>query len=127
MKKLKIIYWIITGLFVAGMLTSTIPSVVMMPYAVEHFTKHLGFPAHFLFFTGLTKALGIVALFIPGYPKVKEWVYAGFTFDLIGAMYCTLAVGDPITSILFQLVALIFMAASYVYFVRVQKLATTSK
>lgn len=102
MKKLKTIYWIITIVFVAAMLTSTVPSILMLPYSVEHFRDHLGFPAYFLFFTGLTKSLGIIALFIPGFPKVKEWVYAGFTFDLIGAIYSTLAVGDPVTSIIFS-------------------------
>lgn len=75
MKKLKIIYWIITAVF--------------------------RLPVYFLFFMGLTKLLGIIALFIPGFPKVKEWVYAGFTFDLVGAIYSTLAVGD--VSILFYL------------------------
>lgn len=120
MKKLKTIYWIITIVFVAAMLTSTVPSILMLPYSVEHFRDHLGFPAYFLFFTGLTKSLGIIALFIPGFPKVKEWVYAGFTFDLIGAIYSTLAVGDPVTSIIFQAIALALLSGSYFYYTEIQ-------
>lgn len=121
MKKLKIIYWIITTVFVAGMLTSTIPSILMLPYSVEHFRDHLGFPVYFLFFTGLTKSLGIIALFIPGFPKVKEWVYAGFTFDLIGAIYSTLAVGDPVRSVIFQTLVLALMAGSYFFYTQIQQ------
>lgn len=120
MKRLKTIYWIITILFVAGMLTSTIPSILMLPYSVEHFRDHLGFPVYFLFFTGLTKSLGIIALFVPGFPKVKEWVYAGFTFDLIGATYSTLAVGDPVTSIAFQTIVLALMVGSYFYHMQIK-------
>ena len=63
MKKNKIIYWTITGILIAGLLTSTIPSILMMDYAVDHFTNYLGYPKYFLLFTGITKMLGIIGLF----------------------------------------------------------------
>jgi len=38
----------------------------------------------------------VIALLIPGYPRIKEWVYAGFVYDLTGAIYSGLAMGDPV-------------------------------
>lgn len=116
MKKIKLKYWIINSLMITGLLSSAIPSVLGLSYSVEHFTTHLGFPEYFLYFTGFTKLLGIIALLIPGYPRIKEWVYAGFTFDLIGAIYVTLAVNDPISAIIFQIILIILLFTSYHYY-----------
>ncbi len=121
MKKIKLIYWLINGLLFIGLLSSAVPSIMGLPYAVEHFTMHLGFPEYFLYFTGLTKILGVVALIIPGYPRIKEWVYAGFTFDLLGAIYASLAVGDPFSGIFFQLTILVLIALSYRYYHKIQQ------
>lgn len=121
MKKDKIIYWTVTGILIAALLTSTIPSILMMDYAVEHFTNYLGYPKYFLIFTGITKMLGIIGLFIPKYPKVKEWIYAGLTFDLIGAIYSAASVHEPFLSYLFIVVALLLLIISYIYFQKIQR------
>jgi hypothetical protein len=55
-------------------------------------------------------------LLIPGFPRIKEWVYAGFTFDLIGALYSLVAIGIPLTSLWPQLLALALMTGSYLCF-----------
>ncbi len=116
MKKLKIIYWAVTGVFIYWMYDPTISSAFSYDYAVEFFTKRLGFPQYFLVFTGVTKLIGLIALLIPGFPRIKEWVYAGFTFDLVGALYCLIAIGMPITSLWPQALALLLMTASYLCF-----------
>ena len=121
MKKNKIIYWTITGILIAGLLTSTIPSILMMDYAVDHFTNYLGYPKYFLLFTGITKMLGIIGLFVPKYPRMKEWIYAGLTFDLVGAIYSAASVNEPFMSYLFIVVALLFLIISYVYYHKIQR------
>ena len=45
----------------------------------------LGYPAYFLVILGVWKLLGVVAIAAPGLPRLKEWAYAGFSFDLSGA------------------------------------------
>src|SRR5687768_10993564 len=87
-KNLKIAYWCVLVILTVGMLLSAVPSVLKLPYAVEHFCNVLKLPEYLLVFTGALKIFGLVALYIPGFPKIKEWVFAGFTFDLIGAWYC---------------------------------------
>lgn len=106
-KKIAIIYWISTGLFAAFMLMSAIPDVINHPMAVEIIHNHLGYPTYFLQFVGTAKILGAVAILIPGFPRVKEWAYAGLAFDLIAALYSHICVGDP-----FSQWAIIFLPAT---------------
>jgi hypothetical protein len=115
MKKTKVIYWIFTGLLAALMLVSSIPDILMVPDAVEFIVNHLGYPKYFLPFVGVAKFLGVVALLIPGFPRLKEWVYAGFVYDLSGAMYSGLAVGDPVLQVLPILIGFALIAGSYIY------------
>lgn len=114
-KKIKIIYWIFTGLFAAMMLLGSIPDVIMHPAAVEIVNTRLGYPSYFLPFIGVAKLLGVAALLAPGIPTVKEWAYAGFVFDMVGAMYSHIRVGDPPTQWALIFIPLIMLAVSYVF------------
>jgi hypothetical protein len=86
MKKTKIIYWIVTGLFAAFMLFTAIPDLINDPEAIKFMTA-LGYPLYFLPFIGVAKVLGAIAIVVPGFPRIKEWAYAGLVYDLIGAMF----------------------------------------
>lgn len=112
MKKTKIIFWIITGLFAAFMLSSAIPDIFMLPEAVT-FMNHLGYPNYFIPFIGVAKVLGIIAILIPGFPRIKEWAYAGLFFDLAGASYSAIATDGFQPSILVMLLPLVFLFISY--------------
>jgi len=90
MKKTKVLYWIITGLFSAFMLLSSVPDIVSSPDAIK-IMNHLGYPNYFIPFIGVAKLLGIIAILIPGFAGIKEWAYAGLAFDLIGATYSAIA------------------------------------
>ena len=39
--------------------------------------------------------LGVAAILYPGFPRLKEWAYAGFTFDMLSAMYSGYIVARP--------------------------------
>jgi uncharacterized membrane protein YphA (DoxX/SURF4 family) len=114
-RKTKIIYWITTGIMIMFMLLASIPDVLMFPDAVTFF-KHLGYPAYLLPFIGVAKILGVFAIVVPGFPRLKEWAYAGLVFDLIGAFYSHISVGDPLKVYGFSLIALSFVASSYVFY-----------
>src|SRR6478735_3810081 len=94
MKKITILYWIFTSLFAAMMLMSAIPDIFANPIAVKGMHGDLGYPLYFIPFIGIAKALGVIAIVVPGYPRIKEWAYAGLTFDLIGAIYSVISVGQ---------------------------------
>jgi uncharacterized membrane protein YphA (DoxX/SURF4 family) len=109
-----ILFWVFTGLFCAFMLTSTIPNILSAPEWVDVF-KQLGYPLYMLPFIGIAKLLGIIALLVPGFPRIKEWAYAGMFFDLTGAVYSGLVVGgfDPL--MLIMLFPFVTGALSYIY------------
>jgi hypothetical protein len=86
--------WIVTGLMAALMLLSAVPDVLRLSGALDVF-RHLGYPSYLLPFLGTAKILGIAAILVPGVPKLKEWAFAGLLFDVAGAFYSHLAVGDP--------------------------------
>ncbi len=80
MKKTKLFFWIITGLFSAFMLFSSVPDIIKSPEAVK-FMNDLGYPTYIIPFLGVAKVLGIIAILIPGFSRIKEWAYAGLFFD----------------------------------------------
>jgi uncharacterized membrane protein YphA (DoxX/SURF4 family) len=74
---------------------------------------HLGYPVYFATIMGVWKLLGAIAIVVPGIPRVKEWAYAGFFFDLSGAAATRAFVGDGAADILAPLVFLALVAASW--------------
>jgi len=111
-KNMRILYWIVTGLMAAFMTMAAIPDVLHVSEAVEIF-KHMGYKEYLLPFIGIAKLLAVAAILAPGFRKLKEWAYAGLVFDLIGALYSHLSVGDPASSWIFALIGLVLVAASY--------------
>jgi hypothetical protein len=114
-KKINVYYWVFLSIFTMGILTSAIPSAVSLPYAVDYFTNTLGYPAYFLPFTGVTKLLGLIAIFIPGYYTLKEWVYAGFVFDLTGALYSKISIGEGATDMIPVFVGFFLLLITYTF------------
>ena len=112
MKAPKNLYWIVTGLMAAFMLMASIPDILRVAQAVEIFT-HLGYPGYLIPFIGIAKTLGVVAVLFPGYPRLKEWAYAGLVFDLIGALYSHLSVGDPPGVWFMPVIGLLLVTGSY--------------
>ena len=92
MNKTSIYYWVSTVLIGGFMLFSAIPDIVSVPEAIDFVSVQLGYPEYFVPFIGVLKALGVLALFIPGFPRITEWAYAGLFFDLLGATYSNLMV-----------------------------------
>jgi hypothetical protein len=117
MKRTKYLYWIVTGLMAAFMLMSSIPDVLQIPMAVAIFA-HLGYPTYLLPFIGIAKILGIVAVLVPGFQRLKEWAYAGLVFDLTGALYSHISVGDPPGDLAFPVIGLLLVIGSYLFYRR---------
>jgi hypothetical protein len=115
MKKTKIIYWIFTSLFAFLMLGSAIPDIFSARVALDGFSQ-MGMPVYLLPFLGVAKLLGVVAILIPGYSRIKEWAYAGLIFDLVGATYSIIASGQSTASWIFMALPLLLAAGSYIFY-----------
>jgi hypothetical protein len=116
MKKTNILYWTFTGLFGAFMLFSAIPDIMIVPDAIDFITTKLGYPQYIIPFLGVAKTLGVIAILIPGFPRIKEWAYAGLFFDLLGAAYSNLAVDGLQPGMAFMILPFGFEALSYIYY-----------
>ena len=86
--------------------------IVPNEQSIQVFTS-LGYPSYIIPFLSIAKLLGLFIIFLPKFPRLKEWAYAGIAFDIIGAMYSIMAIGSPFTHILFPLLALLFLFSSY--------------
>ncbi len=86
MKNINIWYWITTALFGGFMLFSAIPDALCTDDAVKFMTS-IGYPVYIISFLGIMKILGVIGILVPGFPRLKEWAYAGLMFDLLGAAY----------------------------------------
>lgn len=122
MKKDKIIYWSITGIFSLFMLFSAY-SYLTAPEMRSAF-EHLGFPDYFRVELAVAKIVGVLILLIPFASRdFKLIAYAGFALNLISATIAHGASSDPTQAIVMPLVFLAVLAGSYLYYQKVYKVA----
>jgi uncharacterized membrane protein YphA (DoxX/SURF4 family) len=77
-------YWIVTFLLAAAIMLSGIGQLMQYGGNIE-LVKNLGYPLYVLTILGIWKVLGAIALVVPGFPRLKEWVHAGIFFLMTGA------------------------------------------
>lgn len=124
MKKINIAYWIVTILFAGFMLFSAIPDAMVNDDAVKFMNGVLHYPDYFTRFIGIAKILGVIGILVPGFPRLKEWAYAGLAFDLIGALYSITVVAGISGGTFFMLLVIAFCFASYILYHKKQKAVT---
>jgi hypothetical protein len=117
MKKINILYWVVTVIFTTFILLSAIPDVQRAPDA-EAIITHLGYPLYLLPFLGVAKILGVISVLLPILRELKEWAYAGIAIDLVGAFYSHMSVGDPASLWIFSVVGMVLLTTSYFLFRR---------
>jgi len=116
-KKTKIIYWISTIWLALGMVATGTGQLIKMKSGqggIDMIT-HLGYPVYLLTILGVWKILGAAAMFIPKFPLLKEWAYAGFFFAMSGAIFSHIASGDSVSAIFPALLLLTLTALSWYF------------
>src|SRR6476646_11629437 len=105
-------FWATTILGPTSFVIGGVLGLVGGPDVVES-TRHLGYPLYFVTILSTWKLLGAIAITAPRLPRVKEWAYAGFVFDLTAAAASHAAVGDSAGDIISPLVFLALVLASW--------------
>ena len=105
-------YWVATALICLQMTGGAIAELLRVEDMLTTF-DHLGYPTYLLTILGVAKLLSVPALLAPGFARLKEWAYAGITFDLLGASASHSAVKDAIPDIAVPLVMLTIALTSY--------------
>lgn len=113
-------YWIVTGLFAALMLADGVAGVVRAPGGPEAM-QHLGYPVYLLSIVGTAKILGALALVQPWLRTLKEWAYAGFTINFIGAAASWAFVDATPATVLPPVVALAVLGGAYLLYKKMQR------
>src|SRR5689334_14153929 len=108
----KAAYWVTTGIIAALSLFAGFTYLSGSPQAVEGF-KLVGYPQQLRILLGIAKPLGVIALLIPGWPRLKEWAYAGFTFAWIAATVAHYLAGQRSEAVM-PLLLLLLLFVSYV-------------
>ncbi|WP_100615171.1 DoxX family protein [Confluentibacter citreus] len=118
----KIIFW--TATIIIFLFEGVMPAFTSQTELAKEGIRHLGYPEYFGNALVVFKVLGALALVIPQVPnRIKEWAYAGFTFDFLFASISHFAVDGFDFQTIFPIIILAILMVSYVYF---HKLNATS-
>ncbi len=116
MRKNKIIFWVTTAIIILWEGVMPLSTILFMPDYVTAGTKPLGYPDYFAYTLIICKVLGVIAISYPKIPaRMREWAYAGLTFNLIFAVISHAFVDQNIGFMLMPLVFLGILAVSYIY------------
>ena len=111
-KRARWIYWIVTAPFVVTMMVAGLTYLSGASFSVNGIT-HLGYPAYVCKILGVAKLLGGIAILYGKFRTLKEWAYAGYTFNLLGASASHAFSGDNVGKIIVPIIILGFLMASY--------------
>jgi uncharacterized membrane protein YphA (DoxX/SURF4 family) len=119
-RTLRIVYWVSTLLFVVPQVWSAFQMLTQAPRMAATL-HHLGYPDYFMVSLGVVKLLGAAVILLGLWPNLKEWAYAGYTFDTMGAFVSHVSAGDSLGTAAVPLVFLAVQLVSYVSWRRLGK------
>jgi hypothetical protein len=112
MKKHTIIYWVAT--IIIFLFEGVMPALTSHTEMAKEGIRQLGYPEYFGTTLVICKIAGSLALIIPQVPpRVKEWAYAGFTFNFLFATISHVVVNGPELLSFFPLLVLGVLGVSY--------------
>lgn len=117
MKTAKIIYYITTGLMSFAMAFSTY-AYLTKPELKAAFA-HLGFPDYFRVELAIAKLMAAIALWLP-VRLLRETAYIGLAISFVSAVIAHVAVDDPTGHVIYPIVVLAVLIASYVSRTKIQ-------
>ena len=121
MMKMKMIgYWTSTAAVASVLLVDGVMGLVhahgrvmLVGKPLDAVMERLGYPAYLLKILGVWKPLGAIALLVPGFPRLKEWAYAGTFFNMTGAAASSVASGDDAGNSIWALIFAVLTLASW--------------
>jgi len=107
-----VVYWTAVIIFSLLMLMDGIAGVLRVEKGQEGM-RHLGYPIYAMSIFGIAKIIGAVVLLQNKFQTVKEWAYAGFAINFIGAFASRAFAGDGIGLLSIPLVMLLVLFLVY--------------
>lgn len=117
MKTTRIIYWVTTSLIF--LFEGVMPALTSNSEMAKQGISHLGYPDYFRIMFTIFKVLGALVLILPFFKgRIKEWAYAGFTFDFVSAAVSNTVVDGFGGGTIFPIIVLAVLAVSYICYHR---------
>src|SRR5215468_11771904 len=107
-----IAYWTATFIVVFEFVAGSVWNLQQIEW-VRVQLNHLGYPAYFTYILGVSLIGAAAAIIAPGFPRLKEWAYAGSFFNFSGAVASHRLAGDGVLAWLAPLVFSIFVVVSW--------------
>ena len=107
-----ITYWTFTVLLVFELAAGTLWNLLQIEW-VRVQLNHLGYPLYYTYISGVWQIGGAAVIIAPGFPRLKEWAYAGSFFQFSGAVASHLLAGDGVEVWLPALVFSMFVIVSW--------------
>lgn len=111
---IKTAYWISTVIFALLAIMDGFGGVSRQQPGVEMMQK-LGYPVYVLTIVGVAKLLGAAAILQTRYRTIKEWAFAGFAFNFLGAFASQAFSGSSTFEVVFPIIALAIMLVPYFF------------
>lgn len=105
-------YWTFTVLLVFELAAGSLWNLLQIEW-VRVQLNHLGYPLYYTYISGVWQIGGAAVIIAPGFPRLKEWAYAGSFFQFSGAVASHLLAGDGVEVWLPPLVFLMFVIVSW--------------
>ncbi len=112
-KTIRIIYWAVTVIFCLANFLSGVFELLPPNQQGLDIMKLLGYPLYLLTILGVGKIIGSIVILQTKFKTIKEWAYAGFAIDYISASASFYFVDGGMFGIIFPLIFLAVMFASY--------------
>lgn len=125
-KTIKITYWILTVLLALSMAGDGYGGVTKQQAGVD-VLQHLGYPVYFMVIVGVAKLLGVIAILQNKFKAIKEWAYAGFAFNFLGAIASRAFVGDGPADLILPIVMVVFLFATYYFWKKFNQIEVNPK
>ncbi len=97
-------------------------SELMQTSSAQQILSVLQYPFYLNTILGISKLLGVFAILQKKFRTIKEWAYAGFTIDIVGASLSSFLSGEGMVTALFTLAFVIPVFASYFLWKKVDPL-----
>jgi hypothetical protein len=111
-RRRAIIYWVVSLPFLAETALGIQWDLQRGEY-VRELLDEIAFPYYFHTILGVSKVLALAALLVPGFPRLKEWAYAGIIFVYVGAAASHVAVQHGASDIVAPLLLAVDALASW--------------
>ena len=107
-----ITYWTFTVLLVLELAAGSLWNLLQIEWNRVQLS-HLGYPLYFTWISGAWQIGGAAVIIAPGFPRLKEWAYAGSFFNFSGAVASHLLAGEGAPAWLAPVVFSTFVIGSW--------------